>query len=111
MTIPILVAAGVTLLLLTVGGLATNVGPWYRNLRKPSWNPPNWAFGPGWTIILSLAAWAGVLAWTHTTNLAAHVRIASLFGANICKAASNRDPLSASKRDPLGAAVCSRAAA
>jgi benzodiazapine receptor len=83
MTIPILVAAGVTLLLLTVGGLATNVGPWYRNLRKPSWNPPNWAFGPGWTIILSLAAWAGVLAWTHTTNLAAHVRIASLFGANI----------------------------
>jgi hypothetical protein len=28
-----------------------------------------------------------------------------------CKAASNRDPLSAPKRDPLSAVVCSRAAA
>jgi len=83
MTLPIAVAAALTLLLLLVGGLTTNVGPWYRDLRKPSWNPPNWAFGPAWTLILTLAAWAGVLAWTHTTDVAAHIRIAALFAANI----------------------------
>lgn len=83
MSLPVIVAAVLTILLLAVGGLTTNVGPWYRNLRKPSWNPPNWAFGPAWTVILGLAAWAGVLAWTHTTDFAAHVRIAALYGANI----------------------------
>ena len=81
--LPVIVAASLTILLLAVGGLTTNVGPWYRDLRKPSWNPPNWAFGPAWTVILGLAAWAGVLAWAHTTNLEAHVRIAGLFAANI----------------------------
>ncbi len=83
MTLPIIVAGSLTLLLLLVGGLTTNVGPWYRDLRKPSWNPPNWAFGPAWTLILGLAAWAGVLAWTHTTDGGAYVRIAALFATNI----------------------------
>jgi tryptophan-rich sensory protein len=83
MMLPIIVATSLTLVLLLVGGLTTNVGPWYRDLRKPSWNPPNWAFGPAWTLILGLAAWAGVLAWTHTTDGGAHLRIAALFAANI----------------------------
>jgi len=34
-----------------VGGLATEVGPWYRQLAKPSWHPPDWLFGPAWTLI------------------------------------------------------------
>ncbi|WP_293907309.1 TspO/MBR family protein [Phenylobacterium sp.] len=83
MNAPIVVAAGLTVLLLAFGGLTTNVGPWYRDLRKPSWNPPNWAFGPAWTLILGLAAWAGVSAWTSTVDSAAHLRIAILFAANI----------------------------
>jgi tryptophan-rich sensory protein len=80
---PTIVAASVTVLLLVLGGLTTNVGPWYRDLRKPRWNPPNWVFGPAWTLILGLAAWAGVLAWTHTSDVGAHIRIAVLFAANI----------------------------
>jgi tryptophan-rich sensory protein len=83
MTAPIIVAAGLTMLLLAIGGLTTNVGAWYRDLRKPSWNPPNWVFGPAWTLILGLAAWAGVLGWTHTTDVAAHIRITALFAVNI----------------------------
>ncbi len=83
MTAPIVFAAVVTLLMLGVGGAATQVGQSYRNLRKPAWNPPDWVFGPAWTIILGLAAWAGVLAWTGARSGTEHIRIGVLFGVNI----------------------------
>ncbi len=83
MTLTIIVAVAVTAGLLLLGGLTTNVGQWYRDLAKPRWNPPNWAFGPAWTLILGLAAWAGVLAWSHASNAAEQWRILALYGANI----------------------------
>jgi tryptophan-rich sensory protein len=83
MTWTIVVAAVITILVLGVGGALTNVGPWYRNLRKPSWNPPDWMFGPAWTIILGLAAWAGVLGWTHARTPGEHLLIGVLFALNI----------------------------
>ncbi len=83
MTWTIIVASVITLLVLGAGGAMTNVGPWYRNLRKPSWNPPDWMFGPAWTIILGLAAWAGVLGWLRARTVDEHVLIAVLFVINI----------------------------
>jgi tryptophan-rich sensory protein len=80
MTLTIIVATLLTLAVLGIGGVATTIGPWYQiELRKPAWTPPNWAFGPAWTLILACAAWAGVLAWTHAAHGAAHIRIAVLF--------------------------------
>jgi tryptophan-rich sensory protein len=78
----ILVAAVLTLLLLLVGGLTTQVGGWYEEINKPSWTPPNWLFGPAWTVILALAAWAGVLGWSHAHSTAEHARVIVLFAAN-----------------------------
>jgi len=83
MTLPILIAALTVLLMLGVGGWMTTIGPWYRDLRKPAWNPPNWVFGPAWTVILGLAAWSGVLAWTNAFLSTERVRIFVLFGINI----------------------------
>jgi tryptophan-rich sensory protein len=83
MIVPIIVAAIILTLMLGIGGALTDIGPWYRNLRKPSWNPPNWAFGPAWTIILGLAAWSGVLAWIHAPDARAHWIVGGLFAANI----------------------------
>jgi translocator protein len=45
------------------GGLLTRLTPWYFNLRKPSWKPPDWAFGPIWTGIFILIALAIAFAW------------------------------------------------
>ncbi len=84
MTLTIIVATLITLALLGVGGAVTQIGPWYRQeLRKPPWTPPNWAFGPAWTLILSLGAWAGVLAWSHSATTADHLRLGLLFAINI----------------------------
>jgi translocator protein len=33
---------------------------WYESLRKPAWTPPNWLFGPVWSLLylsMGVAAW------------------------------------------------------
>jgi len=34
-------------------------GPWYENLKKPSWTPPNWLFPVAWTTLYLLMSFAG----------------------------------------------------
>lgn len=78
---PVLIAALAATLTATAGGLATRLGPWYRDLRKPSWQPPEWLFGPAWTTIFALTAAAGVLGWAAAPPGAAGVLLI-LFAVN-----------------------------
>jgi tryptophan-rich sensory protein len=52
---------------------ARSVLEWYPGLRKPPWTPPNWVFGPVWTVLYGMMAVAGWLAWrderSRTTTL------------------------------------------
>lgn len=53
----------------TLIGMATQPGPWYEALQKPFFNPPNWLFGPAWTILYILVGIAGWRVWnTHRSD-------------------------------------------
>ena len=40
-------------------GLTIRPGEWYQTLAKPPFTPPNWLFGPTWTVVYILIAIAG----------------------------------------------------
>ncbi len=48
-----------------LGGLAStsNVDGWYSTASKAPWTPPNWVFGPVWTVLYILMAVAAWLVW------------------------------------------------
>lgn len=35
---------------------ASSIPTWYAGLHKPPLNPPNWVFGPAWTLLYTLMA-------------------------------------------------------
>ncbi len=76
------VAAAAALFLMVGGAVLTPIDRWYADLHKPKWNPPNWAFGPAWTIILCLWAWSGVLAWRGAATAAERDLVLVLYGVN-----------------------------
>jgi tryptophan-rich sensory protein len=69
-------AAIVPFILLVVGGglligFFTAPGPWYDALAKPSFNPPNWLFGPVWTVLYVLIAIVGWRIWQRDRSAGA----------------------------------------
>ncbi len=65
-----------------VGTVSTlpQITSWYAALTKPSWTPPNWAFGPIWSTLYILMGIALFLVWREGLNRK-NVRIAVLIFA------------------------------
>jgi tryptophan-rich sensory protein len=70
MTTAIAVIGAVGWLALTFGAAALGArflpDEWYRQLNKPTWNPPDAIFAPVWALLYLLMAASAWLAWIPT---------------------------------------------
>lgn len=64
------------------GGVLTVIGPWYDSLKKPSWKPPDWAFGPIWSTIIILAVISAALAWDAADTATAKAAVLTVLVVN-----------------------------
>ncbi|WP_341905094.1 TspO/MBR family protein [Polaromonas sp. YR568] len=79
---PILIASAAALAVSSLGAWLTVLGPWYRALVRPPWQPPDAWFGIAWTTIFALAAAAGVMAWRAAPDSASRRAVIVLFAIN-----------------------------
>jgi translocator protein len=64
---PYIVGVALWLAVGFAGGKLTDLGDWYQNLAKPSWQPPGWLFAPVWTTLFLMIGVATGLAWTQAS--------------------------------------------
>ncbi len=80
--LPFLAAAAVAVVVAVLGSSMTDIGPWYQGLKKPAWQPPDWLFGPAWTLIFACAAVSAALAWRDAPTDEIREWVIALFAAN-----------------------------
>lgn len=71
-----------------VGALFTfkAISSWYQFLIKPSFSPPNWLFGPAWTILYILMGISSFLIWQEKEkNEKAGKNFKNLFSSSFFK--------------------------
>lgn len=81
----IIIAVTVCLIVGSLSGLATTdaIEGWYATLNKPSFNPPNWVFGPAWTTLYILMGIAAGLVWKAGWERADVRSALSIFGVQL----------------------------
>jgi tryptophan-rich sensory protein len=58
------------------------LGPWYEQLKKPDWKPPDAAFGVIWSTIFTLCAFSAWWAWHASNSPRQRATLLALFAAN-----------------------------
>lgn len=67
-----------------LGGFITrgSVKTWYKTIRKPSWNPPDWVFAPVWSTLYLMMAISGWRIWEKAASVDVRYAI-SLFSIQL----------------------------
>lgn len=59
---------------------STNISNgWYASLPQPSWTPPNWLFGPVWTVLYALMAVTAWQIWRQQGSIRQAIKPLTLF--------------------------------
>lgn len=80
--LPVAIATVAATLVAFLGATITDLGPWYQELEKPGWTPPDQLFPIVWTIIYALITIAGVTAWRAAPTSRDAQSVISLFALN-----------------------------
>jgi benzodiazapine receptor len=78
------VCIGICFAVAAAGSLMTSprIDNWYAALAKPAWTPPDWVFGPVWTVLYLLMAVAAWQVWRTAPTRSARLPL-TLFGIQL----------------------------
>ena len=68
-----------------IGGIFTSssVSTWYETLNKPSFSPPNWVFGPVWTLLYILMGISFYIVWLKSFKEKEVKKAAAIFAVQL----------------------------
>ncbi|HEY4057694.1 MAG TPA: TspO/MBR family protein [Kofleriaceae bacterium] len=78
----LLTAAAAGLGTLTMRGKGAPDKRWFKTLDKPSFQPPNWLFGPVWSVLYGTIAYSGWRIW-RAEKSPERTRALALWGAQL----------------------------
>ena len=84
-TLKYIISFTVVFLAALIGSLATGpaITTWYADLQKPFFNPPNWLFGPAWTLLYTLMAIALGMVWSRGEDNTQTKKALGIFGVQL----------------------------
>lgn len=73
---------------LAVGGLSGyltsgSISTWYVDINKPSFNPPNWIFGPVWSTLYTLMGISAGIIWSKGLEFTTTKKALYVFGIHL----------------------------
>lgn len=84
-TIKLIASFAITFGAAYIGSIFTtpNVRGWYALAEKPFFSPPNWLFGPVWTVLYTLMAISLYIIWTSASDKKQKNQALTLFAVQI----------------------------
>jgi benzodiazapine receptor len=79
--IPFFISILIPMIFGALGGLITvsSVKTWYPGIAKPSFNPPNWLFGPVWSALFIIIGISSYLIWLKRAQIVHFSRTIAIY--------------------------------